>query len=359
MQPSDDFGPGHEDLTPLVAELAKADGPSDEAGTWPADLWAIIENSGALRWAMPLEFGGEGCDRVTILGRYARVAEGSMTAAFILSQHDAGVRRLVASADRPVAREWLEIIRDQHTTVTVGLSQLTTSRRLGPQAVRAVEVASGGYRIDGVIPWVTGACHASGLVAGAVTDDGRQLLLALTFDRAGLTIRPPFALAALQASCTAEVLCEGVIAEPGDILAGPAPDVMANPGASGTGGLETSALAMGQALAAIRGMEREHRDDLAEPIEALRATWQRLWLDLLATAESRPGAHTSAAIRGQANAFVLRATQAYLTARKGSGFLREDPAQRYARQALFFLVWSCPSPVANAAMRDLAGLCST
>ena len=63
-------------------------------------------------------------------------------------------------------------------------------------------------------------------------------------------------------------------------------------------------------------------------------------------------------VRGQANALALRLTQAYLTARKGSGFLREDPAQRWARQALFFLVWSCPSPVAQAAIRDLAGLCS-
>ena len=51
-------------------------------------------------------------------------------------------------------------------------------------------------------------------------------------------------------------------------------------------------------------------------------------------------------------------TQAYLTARKGTGFLRTEPAQRWARQALFFLVWSCPTPVAQAAIRDLAGLCS-
>jgi len=359
MLARDEFGPGEESLSPLVAALAEADGPADEAGTWPGELWAIIEDAGIKWWAMPRAFGGEECDRATLLGRYARVAEGSMTAAFILSQHDAGVRRLVAAIDRPVAREWLGSIRDGRSTVTVGLSQLTTSRRLGPQAVTAREVAPGRYRVDGMIPWVTGASHASGLVAGAATEDGRQLLLALPFGRAGLTPRPPFALAALQSSCTAEVACEGVEVEAGDILAGPEENVMANPAASGTGGLETSALAMGQALAAIRGLEHERRDDLAEPVEALRETWQRLWLDLLATAEARPGAPTSATVRGQANALVLRATQAFLTARKGSGFLRDDPAQRWARQALFFLVWSCPSPVANAAVRDLAGICPT
>jgi hypothetical protein len=62
-------------------------------------------------------------------------------------------------------------------------------------------------------------------------------------------------------------------------------------------------------------------------------------------------------LRARANALVLRATQAYLTARKGTGFLRSEPAQRWARQALFFLVWSCPTPIATAALRDLAGLC--
>jgi hypothetical protein len=63
-------------------------------------------------------------------------------------------------------------------------------------------------------------------------------------------------------------------------------------------------------------------------------------------------------VRGQANALVLRATQAYLIARKGTGFLRTEPAQRWARQALFFLVWSCPGPVAQSTLRDLVGLCA-
>ena len=66
---------------------------------------------------------------------------------------------------------------------------------------------------------------------------------------------------------------------------------------------------------------------------------------------------TPSQIRTQAKSLVLRSTQAYLTARRGAGFRRTDPAQRWARQALFFLVWSCPTPVAQAAIRDLAGLC--
>ena len=350
---------GEAGLGPLVEALTRGDGPADEAGTWPTDLWATLERSGVVRWSLPREFGGEECDRSTLLRRYARVAEGSMTAAFILSQHDAGLRRLVEAIDRPVARLWVEAIAAGDAFPTVGISQLTTSRRHGAQAVHAEEIEPGRFRIDGLIPWVTAAPRADMLVAGAATADGRQVLFALPTDRAGVTVKAPFALAALQASCTAEIACEGVEIDEDDLLVGPLPDVMANPSASGTGGLETSALALGQGLAALKGLEAAGRDDLIEPVEALREAWERLRDDLLATALGSPGAPTPATVRGQANALVLRLTQAYLTARKGSGFLREEPAQRWARQALFFLVWSCPSPVAQAAIRDLAGLCST
>jgi hypothetical protein len=135
---------------------------------------------------------------------------------------------------------------------------------------------------------------------------------------------------------------------------------MAHTSAAGTGGLETSALALGQARAAVEALHRETlgRSDLGESVEALAELWCSAWDDMNASALSLKDAPSSAKVRAQANSLVLRATQAYLTARKGTGFLRTEPAQRWARQALFFLVWSCPGPVAQANIRDLAGICS-
>ena len=134
---------------------------------------------------------------------------------------------------------------------------------------------------------------------------------------------------------------------------------MASPGAAGTGGLETSAVALGQARVALVALHdlAASRDDLIEPLIALSESWSQLAADLMGAAESRPDAPEPGSIRARANALVLAATQAYLTARKGTGFLKSEPAQRRARQALFFLVWSCPAPVARASLRDLAGLC--
>ena len=144
-----------------------------------------------------------------------------------------------------------------------------------------------------------------------------------------------------------------------DLLAGPAAEILSHAGAVGTGGLETSALALGQARAALSALVAlaPDRSELLEPLDVLCESWRRLWVQLMAHARGEPDASTASQIRAQANALVLRSTQAYLTARKGTGFLRSEPAQRWARQALFFLVWSCPAPIAEAAIRDLAGLC--
>jgi alkylation response protein AidB-like acyl-CoA dehydrogenase len=345
-----------------VAQLTEADGPADEAGIWPDGLWRLVVDSGATRWALPPELGGLPGERAAVLLRYARLAEGSLAAAFILTQHDAAVRRFLL-ATTPTAKQtaanWLARIADGEVFSTVGISQLTTSRRHGAQALLAKPTENGGYCLDGVMPWVTGAVRAAVLVTGAVTPEGNQLLIALPTDRAGVRVRSPFPLAALQASCTSEVTCDGVEVAAEEIFVGPAPDVMATPAAAGTGGLETSAVALGQARAAIVALSREglRRDDLIEPTEALIETWSTLVANFMATAEERPDSLPAGQVRAQANALALRATQAYLAARKGSGFLRTEPAQRWARQALFFLVWSCPGPVAQAAIRDFAGLC--
>jgi alkylation response protein AidB-like acyl-CoA dehydrogenase len=333
-------------LGPLIPLLLELDGPADDSGDWPEPLWSALVEAEVPGWAVPSAFGGAGLDRATLVRRETGLAEGSLTGAFIFSQFNAAARRLVAAAEmgHEGAAGWLRRVAEGRAFPTIGTSQLTTSRRRGARALAAEPAPGGGYRLEGAMPWVTAASRADVFVAGAVLDDGRQLLIALPADRPGLEVGPPMPLAALQASCTAEVRCEGVPVGPGDVLFGPDPDV----------------LALGQARAALRALRAlsPHRDDLEEPVEALESAWWEIASALLDAAEGRPDALSASEIRTRANPFVLRATLAYLTARKGTGFLRTDPAQRWARQAMFFLVWSCPGPVARAAMLDFAGICS-
>lgn len=348
-------------LATASAELAAEDGRAADREEWPAVLWATLERIGAPRWTIPAEFGGAACPRPLLVQRYARLAGSSLTAMFILSQHDAAIRRFLAAEGSPVAEQWLCAIARGDALATVGISHLTTSRRLGAQAIRVVPAGLGSdrYRLDGTMPWVTGATKADVVVTGGVLDNDQQLLVALAMDRPGVMVCPPFSLAALQASCTSEIRLEGVELKAADVLAGPSDQVLAHSGAVGTGGLETSVLAAGQARAALTALLElaPSRGELAEPLEAMCDDWQAVWAQIMAQARGEVDALEPARIRGRANGLVIRATQAYLTAKKGTGFLRTEPAQRWARQALFFLVWSCPAPVAQAAIRDLAGLC--
>jgi butyryl-CoA dehydrogenase len=351
--------PGESARVDVLSELAEHDGNSADRESWPDRLWAQIERAGAPRWTLPEVYGGDACPRPRLVQRYAQLAGSSLTAVFILSQHDAAVRRLLAASGNPTADRWLHAASRENLVATVGISHLTTSRRLGSQAIKVHAIAPGRYRLNGSMPWVTAATRADLVVTGAALDDDRQILIALPTDREGVEVCPPFALAALQASCTSQINLRDVEVDDTDLLAGPANEILSHAGAVGTGGLETSALALGQSRAALAALVElaPDRDELTEPLEVLCESWRALWGQLMATARDEPGAASPSQIRAQANALVQRSTQAYLIARKGTGFLRTEPAQRWARQALFFLVWSCPAPIAQAAIRDLAGLC--
>jgi hypothetical protein len=121
--------------------------------------------------------------------------------------------------------------------------------------------------------------------------------------------------------------------------------------------LPTSALAIGLTSAAIRFLEEQsqRRRELVEPTNSLCSEYAILERDLVALASGSPPC-SSDEIRARANSIVLRATQAALAAAKGAGFVAGHPAGRWCREALFFLVWSCPQPVLQANLCELAGI---
>ena len=124
-----------------------------------------------------------------------------------------------------------------------------------------------------------------------------------------------------------------------------------------TGGLQTSTLAIGLADAAIGLVEKEgqNRPDLLEPADAMRGDWSELRDDLLSMAAGDEIC-SSEKLRTRANSLVLRAAQSALAAAKGTGYVVGHPAGRWCREALFFLVWSCPQPVMAANLCELAGI---
>lgn len=335
----------------ILAKLIAGSEQADRDTPWPTAAWEALRQAGALGWSIPHEYGGAGLSAVECLSGLEEIAASCLTTAFALSQREAAIRHLL-KGPLPLRERYLPQLARGEIYMTVGLSQLTTSRQHQGPALRATLLSEGRVQLDGEIPWVTGADRAAGIVVGATLPDATQLLLVLRTERVADQIDPPLPLASLGGSRTSLVHCHDVIIEPTEILSGPADSVL---GKSGGGGLETSCLAIGLASAAIGYLRGEvtARPTLDAMTSRFESTLRSLRLRLHELAGAADPDRTLA-LRTDSTWLVLRVTQAALMVAKGIGFVAPHPTQRWARQAQFFLVWSCPRPVAEGVLARLA-----
>lgn len=325
---------------------------ANEQLLWPERSIRALREAEACRWSIGQEFGGWDWPVVKCFEGYAAVGRCCLTTAFIFSQREAVVRRLRVSRDRPLARAWLPRLAEGSVWASVGVAQLTSSRQhLGPSL--RIERQGQRFRLQGHVPWLTGAAASDLLLVGARDAEGNPFLAGIPKGTPGCVIQPPLELLALRGSLTTEVHFQDVELDDAWLLEDRAERIGAGDGA---GGLTTSCLALALVQAAVDGLDREAQDRpyLADLKNRFEQTHARLWDELLSLAQ-QPMAPSTALIRMRARATeaALRATQTLLTVCKGVGFVHPHLAQRLARQALFFLVWSCPRPTADALLECL------
>jgi alkylation response protein AidB-like acyl-CoA dehydrogenase len=125
----------------------------------------------------------------------------------------------------------------------------------------------------------------------------------------------------------------------------------------GPGGLHTSILALGLASRAIDYLQQQadQRSDFAEPAIELQQELERLVAAIVVLAAGELGI-SQEQLRRNSNSLALRATQAAMAAAKGAGYMANHPVGRWCREALFFLVWSCPQSVVRSQVCELAGM---
>ncbi|HEY2759334.1 MAG TPA: acyl-CoA dehydrogenase family protein [Pirellulales bacterium] len=349
--------PDDAELDRLCRQLADGAGQIDLSGQWPADQLRWLGESGVYRWFMPRDSGGFEWTEADLVRGYMRLSAACLTTTFILTQRSAAVRRIVECDNAAAKLALLPSLADGSRFSTVGISHLTTSRRHLAKPVLEARETDGEFILNGYSPWVTGAAHADHVVVGATLEDGRQILLATPRSLSGITVPPHVSLLALTASHTGPIEFRDVRVERQWLLDGPMENVIAGRSGTKTGGLQTSALAAGLSAAAIDFLahESQQRPDLVGATDRLQNEHNQLEHDLIAMASGVPTC-SSDEVRARANSLALRCTQAALAAAKGAGYASAHPAGRWCREALFFLVWSCPQPVMNANLCELAGL---
>jgi alkylation response protein AidB-like acyl-CoA dehydrogenase len=349
-------------LADLCRQLAASAEELDQSGQWPAEQLRQCGEYGVYQWFIDAAWGGQSWDQESILRGYLALSTACLTTTFILTQRDGACWRIQSSDNDYLKEALLPSLARGDVYATVGISHLTTSRRHEARPVLRARRVDGGFELDGFSPWVTGADHAQYIVVGATLMNGdqptpEQLLALISTDLPGAKAATPAKLVGLTASHTGRFELDHVFVAEDWVLAGPVENVMSVGSGAGTGGLGTSTLAAGLTRAALDyiAREAERRHDLATPYEALNREHADLEADLFAAMRGQP-ACSNDELRQRANSLVLRSTQAALAAAKGAGYVAGHPAGRWCREALFFLVWSCPQPVLSAHLCELAGI---
>lgn len=340
----------------MLTELASWRAELEPAGQWPARQMARLAEAGVFGWLIPRRWGGSEFDEPEILSGYLELSDACLTSAFILTQFNSAVQKLVTCGRETLQEKWLPRLARGECFTTVGISHLTTSRSRGPGPAVTAEPVGEGYRLSGHIPWVTGANAAQLIVVGGTASGGKQLLAAIETTDPGVSIAPPQNFLALTASQTGSIELHDVMVRAEQLLAGPAPEVLKIGSRGGTGSLTTSALALGTSRSTLRALRDELRQTPSlEPVVSQFADEGRsLEQALFAASRAESGAWSAEQIRLRANSYVTRMAQSYLAAAKGTGFVSGHPAERAIREAMFFYVWSCPQSVVQGNLQELA-----
>ena len=340
----------------LLTDLATWREALEREHVWPSKQMEQLAEAGVFGWLIPRQWGGSELDDPTVLCGYLDLAEACLTTAFILTQFNSAVQKLVTSGRSELQDRWLSRLARGECFTTVGISHLTTSRSRGPGPAVVARPVESGFRLSGHVPWVTGCQAAELIVVGATTPGGEQLLAVIETDSLGLSIAPPLQFLALSASFTGPIELRDVLVRSEQVVAGPTHEVLKANGRSGTGSLTTSALALGTARSTLRLLSEEltQSSSLQPVFDQFAAEGRTLERALFAVSRVEPGALSAEQVRQRANSYVTRLAQSYLAAAKGTGFVSGHPAERAVREAMFFYVWSCPQTVVHGNLQELA-----
>lgn len=317
---------------------------TDASGIYPQAAQEAIANAGLLGIAIPTAYGGLDLAFLDQARVFAELTAGDVTSAFIASQHHACTTLLIATPHAHLRDRWLPGLADGSLHGANGFNFLNFPPERAPMKVYP---APGGWRLTGALPWVTAAHHSDILVAGAVLPDGAQLLLALPLRAAldagdpAISVDAPMDLMALAASDTTVVRCQDFFVAEEDTLLGPGPDLLKTTFRGGSAYVPT-AMTLGHArrcLALLEDAAARKGGTATEMATWLQKACDQFEADLTAAMEAGDFAG-SPVLRGRGNALAARAAHLALIAGGGTGFRRDQTAQRLYREAGFFSVWS-------------------
>ena len=316
----------------------------------------LLADAGYFGLGIPPEFGGMGADDAARREYTELMASACGVTGFVQQQLHAGGGFVGGGRSEGLKREKLPLFASGRELCGVGFSHL---RRSGPPMVRAERV-SGGFRVSGTAPWVTGWALLDSFILGAALPDDAHLFAYIPKkgSETTLTAGPRIPLVVMNASDTVEVTMTDLFVPDDHALSERPAEALKRGdfcGISGhvylpLGGARGSVQYL-RHLAAQRGQDEltQVADEFQQEIDACRRealAWGGHCADL-------PD-YKQHALRVRATAIVLavRAAHAAVAATGGSAHRLDSPPQRLLREAIFYTTTAQTSDV-RAATLDL------
>ncbi len=332
----------------------------DNGDADPADNLRALADAGLVGVTTSAEWGGSGCS-----GAFQREFTEALTAAcgttwFILTQHLGSCGTIAGSRNTTLRERFLRDMAAGRHYVGVGFGHL---RRKEPM-ILATPV-SGGYRLTGTAPWVTGYPYLSGIIFGASleTDTDRHVYLYAPAEESdALRSTPPLPLCAMNATATTEVELRNLFVPEENFVKWSTRDEMAKGDFYGIAGATAPPLGCATgALKTLRSVAEKRGDGLpvlpaavtafANEIDECRATARRVADGPKDTPEYKEEALNA---RAWAIEVAVRVSHAAVAGAGGAGNSRLHPAQRRFREAMFYTLTAQTGDILSATVERVS-----
>jgi alkylation response protein AidB-like acyl-CoA dehydrogenase len=289
---------------------------------------------------VPVEYGGLGLSISAQRETLKLISAACGVTAFTQQQLHAGPTFVGACKDEELKKELLPKFTSGKEICGVGFSHL---RRSGPPKVQAIRTADG-FRINGVLPWISAWSLLDSFILGATVDGGNVIFCYLPIKeyRNSLFASTPLALSTMTASETVQVSLTDINLPSRYVLAEHSSDYMTREDYLNiTGHIE---LPLGCALGSASFLrtlgQKTDRPSFvvtAEKIERKAAELESAALFWNRSRQAEPDYHSKALqARTGVITLAINAAAAAVAAVGGSGHLVTSPAQRRFRESAFY-----------------------
>ncbi len=347
-------------LTPLETFLKTEIAPQahhldEETTALKKALWELNQFQ-LFGFRIPQHYGGLEANLVTFRQLQTLIPRYSGALAFLQTQHQSAASIISKSNNPTLKQTYLPTMAIGETLVGVGFSQL---RRTDNPPLTATPV-SGGYQLQGNVPWITGYDIFEYFIIGATLPDGQALYgmmpLTSSLKQGQIKFSTPMDLAVMASTNTVSATVEEVFLPEQDVLFRQAGDAIHESDKKNV--LHHGFYALGCAQAGLdivaTAAEKKELPFLQQTHETLQQEHDRVREAMFAAIDPTESSFDyRLQLRAQVIRLAQRCAHAGVIASSGAANAKTHPAQRVYREALLFSVSGQTQAVMEASLNRL------